>query len=501
MGEARPSLEGLRIAVFSHDGTGHLNPQLALVDGLVKRGAVARFYLLTEKNKANIEAFGMRFKGKITINILDQLSNAHNFVTPVSSQSDSDKLVSDIVLASAGQAVAYMEKILQDFEDFKPDFIIYDPFELVACLAAEIKGLPSVTTITVPNFNSYPILAGLVSDDEWTARFEDHLNSQTLQRIGAQFKDRHGFDPLNPIFTVPMSCYHPRGLPLCTGLRSFQQRMPSVIKDKIPSFAKLEESCVYVGPMLLSTSAGRISSQEASTTRHPLLDEPFPHDDLAKYKGEGRKIIYISFGTVSTSPYFWDFQGPPTKMYGARNNGKTFCRTLWQHAFEAFGDKNEYGVVVATCTPSADALDGFEIPKNFIVRRRCPQLDVLKDCQVFFTHAGANSLMESIAEEVPMIALPWFSDQFENARLVTQLGVGLHHENPVAEITPRVMLEDVEKILNSREAYAERLRITKEQFKEAGGVPKAIEAIEEYLRGFKRSALHKKSYSETFFSK
>merc|ERR1712232_444799 len=433
MGEARPSLEGLRIAVFSHDGTGHLNPQLALVDGLVKRGAVARFYLLTEKNKANIEAFGLRFKGKITINILDQLSNAHNFFTPVSSQSDSDKLVSDLVLASAGQAVAYMEKILQDFEDFKPDFIIYDPFELVACLAAEIKGLPSVTTITVPNFNSYPILAGLQSDDEWTACFEDHLNSQTLQRIGAQFKDRHGFDPHNPIFTVPMSCYHPSGLPLCTGLRSFQQKMPSVIQKRIPSFVKLEESCVYVGPMLLSTSAGRISSQESSNTKHPLLDEPFPHDVVAKYKAEGRKIIYFSMGTVSTSPYFWEHQGPITKMYGARNNGKTFCRTLWQHAFEAFGEKDDYAVIVATCTPSVDALDGFKIPRNFILRRRCPQLEVLNDCHVFFTHAGANSLMESIQAEVPMIALPWFSDQFENAKMIAALGVGLAHQDPLAE--------------------------------------------------------------------
>jgi len=62
------------------------------------------------------------------------------------------------------------------------------------------------------------------------------------------------------------------------------------------------------------------------------------------------------------------------KVLGAQTNGREYCRTLWPRIMEAFGGKADYGVVLASCNPSPEAIEGLNIPSNFIVRRRCPQV-------------------------------------------------------------------------------------------------------------------------------
>merc|ERR1711897_126746 len=120
------------------------------------------------------------------------------------------------------------------------------------------------------------------------------------------------------------------------------------------------------------------------------IDAPFPSEDLQKYKEQGKTIVYVSFGTVATNPHFWNYNPSPTKMFGAKSSGKVFCQAMWQRIFEAFGKNDKYVVVMATVAEDPDALKGFEIPANFIVRRRCPQLDVLKVADVFHHPRGSQ---------------------------------------------------------------------------------------------------------------
>merc|ERR1712144_60076 len=183
------------------------------------------------------------------------------------------------------------------------------------------------------------------------------------------------------------------------------------------------------------------------------LDKPFPSDDLREYKKQGKKIIYASFGTVATSDHFWEHEVIPSKLFGAPTNGKEFCRTLWERIFEAFGGKENYVVVLATVAGDPKALEGFEIPRNFIVRRKCPQLEVLKVADAFITHGGANSMIESINNHVPMLVLPWFSDQYDNAKLVSEQGVGLHYDRPLPDCTADFLASDILRLLINRVTF------------------------------------------------
>merc|ERR1712241_1494591 len=122
------------------------------------------------------------------------------------------------------------------------------------------------------------------------------------------------------------------GLQICTGTKEFELSMPSAVQE---IYGGMDAGCKYVGPMLLSEEQGRVSSiPHGSKCERQWIDEPFPHDELEKYKRNGKKIVYASFGTVATG-FFWDYSGPTSNMMGAKTSGKEFCRTMWERIFQA----------------------------------------------------------------------------------------------------------------------------------------------------------------------
>jgi len=465
--------EGKRIAVLPFDGVGHLNPQLALVAELQGSSAASaiKYYLMTKKNKPAVEALG------VDVVVLSEMDDIHRGFKPVSEQSASDLSVNDLAVATAKQCLEHLDALLDDLRVFQPSLIIYDPFSLLGMMAARVLGIPSVCTITVPALNSYPILSGLASEEEKRRKLQDYRDSSTLSKIGGALKKRWGINPVEE--AVLMSCYVPKGLNICTGIVEFEQKMPDAVKAIYGDLA-----CTYVGPML--RKAGRVSTQERPSVRQ-WIDEDFPMADFKRMKEEeGKKVVYMSFGTVATSPVMWNYEGPMGKMTGAKQNGKTFCRSLWSRAFDAFGKDDSLVVVLATCNPSLDALDGLgPIPSNFIVRRKCPQLEILEVADAFVTHGGANSMMESIAASVPMLVLPWFSDQHDNGAIVSREKLGLSFSDPVKDCSIALLKSNVQILFQDKDgAFASNLARVRKKLSDAGGVAKAVEAIEAYLNSY-----------------
>jgi zeaxanthin glucosyltransferase len=51
------------------------------------------------------------------------------------------------------------------------------------------------------------------------------------------------------------------------------------------------------------------------------------------------------------------------------------------------------------------------VPNNAIIVKRAPQLELLKQTSVCITHAGLNTVLESLAQGVPQVAIPVGNDQ------------------------------------------------------------------------------------------
>ncbi|MCK2238658.1 MULTISPECIES: nucleotide disphospho-sugar-binding domain-containing protein [unclassified Crossiella] len=138
----------------------------------------------------------------------------------------------------------------------------------------------------------------------------------------------------------------------------------------------------------------------------PLLREPDRGPDPLPWQEiEARPVVLVSPGTVFA-------------------RGPEFFRA----AADAFAD-TDWLVLLATGATDPGELGW--LPDNVIARRRLPQRAVLAHTEVFVTHAGMNSVLESLAAGVPMVVTPRAGDQKGTARRLVELGLAVPVAAPV----------------------------------------------------------------------
>ena len=69
--------------------------------------------------------------------------------------------------------------------------------------------------------------------------------------------------------------------------------------------------------------------------------------------------------------------------------------------------------------------DEFELADNMWGEARVPQTNVIPHCDLVITHGGNNTTTEAFHFGKPMIVLPLFWDQYDNAQRVQELGLGV----------------------------------------------------------------------------
>ena len=102
---------------------------------------------------------------------------------------------------------------------------------------------------------------------------------------------------------------------------------------------------------------------------------------------------------------------------GQKEGGKNFFRTC----IEVFEDEP---VTVVLSVGNFEIAKLGRIPENSIVRNHVPQISVLKQARVFITYGGMNSVSEAMVHSMPMVVIPFVSDQPVNARQVEKMGLG-----------------------------------------------------------------------------
>jgi UDP:flavonoid glycosyltransferase YjiC (YdhE family) len=142
-----------------------------------------------------------------------------------------------------------------------------------------------------------------------------------------------------------------------------------------------------------------------------LRGESVP-DDVATWIDQGDPYVYVSFGS----------------FLSVRDD-------VLARVAEAL---RQLGVRAAIATGATDpaALGG--IPDGWLVREFLPQVRLLQSAAVGVTHGGNNSVTEACAQGVPLVVLPFSTDQFAGAAALERTGAGVALDPNTASVADLV---------------------------------------------------------------
>ncbi|MDI9929126.1 glycosyltransferase [Rhodococcus sp. IEGM 1354] len=203
--------------------------------------------------------------------------------------------------------------------------------------------------------------------------------------------------------------------------------------------------CLSLIPKVMQPNADRVPSSVQFVG--PCLDPVRLHD--RSWSAPEGSVLYVSFGTgYNERPDFYLLCI------------ETFANTDW-HVVISIGRRVDPTVLG-------------ELPANIEVHEHVPQLAVLDAATVFVTHAGMGGCTEALWFGVPTVALPQAVDQFGNAAMLAELGVGVHVD--FDEVTATGLLDAVEQA----RGLAPRAREISAEVRAHGGVEHAVNAIETF---------------------
>ncbi len=118
------------------------------------------------------------------------------------------------------------------------------------------------------------------------------------------------------------------------------------------------------------------------------------------------------------------------------------------------------------------------VPSNAIIVKRAPQLELLKQSSVCITHAGLNTVLESLAQGVPQVAIPVTYDQPGVAARIADKQTG------VVTSLDKLTVDHLSALLNevlNNSTYRDNSRKLQKAIVEANGLPVAADLIERSL--------------------
>ncbi len=133
-----------------------------------------------------------------------------------------------------------------------------------------------------------------------------------------------------------------------------------------------------------------------------------------------------------------------------------------------------------------DQIDPTQIgptPSSAIIVKRAPQLELLKRASVCITHAGLNTVLESLTQGVPQLAIPIAYDQPGVAARIANKKTGV--VTSLDKLTADHLSTLLDKVLSDC-TYRENATRLQRAIAEANGLSVAVDLVEESL-GVRRS--------------
>jgi MGT family glycosyltransferase len=123
--------------------------------------------------------------------------------------------------------------------------------------------------------------------------------------------------------------------------------------------------------------------------------------------------------------------------------------------------------------------DEFELADNMWGEARVPQTSVIPEVDLVLTHGGNNTVTESLHFGKPMVVLPLFWDQYDNAQRMHELGYGVRLAT--YDFSDEELIGAVDGLL-ADEALRSDLDVLGDRIRDQKGARKAADLIEDVGR-------------------
>jgi MGT family glycosyltransferase len=259
---------------------------------------------------------------------------------------------------------------------------------------------------------------------------------------------------------------HPSALPVAGEVYGFPTRWPAEFEPSVAELAELRELCERVsahftaewnaalaelapdvapsasafeehGDLLLLNYPSELSAPErtADLPRHVFLgsavrEEPLDPEVEQWLAASSAPYVYVSFGS------FLSVRSDALARVAA--------------AIESLGLR------AALASGSADPADLADLPSDWLVRGFLPQVRLLQGAAAAVTHGGNNSVTEAMTYGVPLVVLPFSTDQFAGAEAIERAGVGVALAPNTATVAE--LAEAISTALGLSVPFAETLR-------------------------------------------
>lgn len=407
--------------VLSYTGTGHLNPFISLSRRLQTRGHRVTFFQIPSI-ESRVRESGLEFVpiGRITPSSQERGRGGRE---------RRDLSGNQALRYSIRRIIGDMEMFLQEaplaLTQAGVDALIIDEIALSGPTLAQMLHLPYfVVSTSVPHQFGWIVPPELAGFEYPTSRF-DEMRNALLQLSVYKMRgpicrklDEHrknaGLGPIQDIQKVFPELAHITQLPRCLDLP----------RPGLPG------NFYYAGPFVDETTRPEVE---------------FPWERL-----DGRPLIYASLGTAKNSP-----------------------RTIFRLIAEACQELDLQLVISLGGHSSPELFDG--LPGRPLVVRYAPQLEILKKAEVVITHGGLNTVLETLTEGKPMIAIPMIHDQPAVAARLAWLKIAevLTAEN----LSSKNLCLALVKLLNNV-SYRDAAMKAQTQIRSARGLDRAVEVIE-----------------------
>ena len=191
------------------------------------------------------------------------------------------------------------------------------------------------------------------------------------------------------------------------GLAATERAMTELASPSIEAVAPGVTEAILGSPYLttwpasLEDPAGT-NPEDVRRFRDPAADTP-PAALGDWWRGDDRPLVYLSFGSVTG--------GLPT------------APALYRAALEAAGQVPARVLVTVGNELDLEAVGA--APANVHLTPWVPQADALAEASLVISHGGSGTTLGALAAGLPLVVVPLFADQPQNARRVAEVGAGV----------------------------------------------------------------------------